>query len=236
MPYIQRVVWAGNTVEVKKYFSTQYGKKNQQRGIREKPTPEEQMRVNEDHAEEKLRWLISTNFKETDIHLVVTYFKDIRPDIETALKQRQNMLRRFARVYEKQGLEFKYIAVTEYKNKAIHHHLIINQIDVALLQKKWPYGKLRPTYLDNDYAKLAAYLIKETSKSFRDEDCPITKRWSASRNLKKPKIKKQIIKANKWNDIPKPIKGYYIDTDSIYNGQHKFTGHPYQTYVMKRIE
>ncbi len=238
MPYIQQTVKAGKTIEVFKYFSTRYGNSGARRGIRDKPTPEQQMKVNRDHAERKLRWLINENFKANDIHLVVTYKRENRPDIETALKQRRNMLRRFERVYENAGIEFKYIAVTEYKNTAIHHHLIINRIDVSLLQDKWTFGKLRPTYLDDtgDYSELAAYLIKETDKTFRNEEVPISKRWSCSKNLKKPKITKKIIKANTWNKIPKAIKGYYIDTDSIYNGTHKFTGHPYQSYTMKLIE
>jgi len=238
MPYLKRTVIAGKTIEVKKYFSTNYGKQTSARGIRKEHTPEEQQKVNEQYALQKLRWLINTNFGENDIHLVVTYKKELRPDVEKAMVQRRNMLRRFKRVYESQGKEFKYIIVTEYKNKAIHHHMIINHIDVALLQDKWKFGKLRPTYLDDtgDYSKLADYLIKETKDIFSDNENSIKKRWSASKNLKPPKIKKQVIKANMWNDTPKAIKGYYIDKDSIYNGQHKFTGHPYQTYVMKRIE
>ncbi|MEG1437401.1 MAG: hypothetical protein RSC30_07460 [Oscillospiraceae bacterium] len=238
MPYVQLTVKAGKTIEVFKYFSTRYGNSSTNRGLRDKQTPEQQIKVNRDHAERNLRWLINENFGENDIHLVATYKRENRPDIETALKQRRNMLRRFERVYEKSGLEFKYIAVTEYKNTAIHHHLIINRIDVSLLQEKWTFGKLRPTYLDDtgDYSELAAYLIKETDKTFQNSDSPIKKRWSSSKNLKKPKIKKQIIKASTWNKTPKEKKGYYIDKNSIYNGEHKFTGHPYQTYIMRRIE
>lgn len=238
VPYMKKIVKAGKTVEVYKYFATNYGKKSSDRGVKKNETSEEQLKVNEEHAKRNLRWLVNENFGKNDIHLTATYKPELRPDVETSQKHLRNMLRRFARVYEKQNLEFKYITVTEYKNKAIHHHLIINHIDVALLQDKWQYGKVRATYLDDtgDYSKLTDYLIKETSKTFRDKNCPIKKRWSSSRNLRKPKIKTEKIKASKWNEIPRTVKGYYIDTDSIYNGEHQFTGHPCQSYIMRKIE
>ncbi|MEG1614391.1 MAG: hypothetical protein RR343_02780, partial [Oscillospiraceae bacterium] len=70
MPYVQLTVKAGKTIEVFKYFSTRYGNSSTNRGLRDKQTPEQQIKVNRDHAERNLRWLINENFGENDIHLV----------------------------------------------------------------------------------------------------------------------------------------------------------------------
>ncbi len=43
------------------------------------------------------------------------------------------------------GADLKYINVTEYKNKAIHHHLLINHIegqDVSkMVRRLWKFGR-----------------------------------------------------------------------------------------------
>jgi len=51
-----------------------------------------------------------------------------------------------------------------------------------------------------------------------------------------PAPKTEIVKkAKKWLPDPKPMKGYYIDKDTIYNGVDPFTGRAYQKYTMVRI-
>ena len=95
--------------------------------------------------------------------------------------------------YRKQGLEFKWVAVTEYENKAIHHHLVVNGIDSRILTRLWSYGRMHIASLDDtgDYIQLAEYLVKETSKTFRNPNATQKKRWRCSRNLKRPESKKE---------------------------------------------
>ena len=51
-----------------------------------------------------------------------------------------------------------------------------------------------------------------------------------------PTPKTEIIKkAQRWAADPKPIKGYYIDKDTVYNGIDLFTGREYQKYTMVRL-
>lgn len=52
--------------------------------------------------------------------------------------------------------------------------------------------------------------------------------------LPKPKTK-LVKKAKKWAADPKPIKGYYIDKDTVYSGIDPFTGREYQKYTMVRL-
>lgn len=238
MPYIKKRVEAGRTCEIIKTHSFRYGKKNVQRQRNKNPTREKQKEINERNARDKLRWLINSNFGENDIHLVLTYRKEVRPDPEEAKHQLANFLRRLREHYKRDGTELKYIAVTEWKGRAIHHHLIINSTDVRQIIKLWKYGKMRPSYLDStgQYGQLANYLIKETSKTFRAEDSQAGKRWQQSKNLKKPKITTEIVKAYSWKADPKPEKGYYVVPDSVVEGVNDVTGYPFQRYTMIKLE
>ena len=63
------------------------------------------------------------NFKATeDYHLVLTYKKNNRPTPEQAKKYLKNFIQNMRNAYRRLDEELKYILVTEYENKAIHHH------------------------------------------------------------------------------------------------------------------
>lgn len=241
MPYIKKTTVAGKTIEVEKHFTTRYHKKGVTRGKNKKPTTECMAEINERNAEKKLRQQINTNFGHGDLHITLTYEKGVRPTPEEAKKVIEKYIRKLRALYKKNGEELKYIAVTEYKRKAIHHHIVINMprsLRLDDIEELWEEGYIKPAVLDNtgQYQKLANYLIKETSKSFREEGNPCKKRWNASKNLKKPEAKVEVVKANEWRKRPEPTKGYILETDSIREGYHDFTGWPYQCYSMIKIE
>ena len=79
---------------------------------------------------------------------------------------------------------------------------------------------LTPLYEDKDYKGLAGYLVKETKKTFRDDDNPYKQRYSCSRNLLRPEPEVKIVHANTWSKdikVPKSLReqGYYLDRDSV---------------------
>ena len=236
MPYIKTTIKAGKTIEVHKGYSARY-----QKGIKpaskKKLTPEQMAEINQKNAEQSLRLLINNNFGADDYHIVLTYQRDKRQDVDTAKKRLDKFLRGCRKEYRQHGMEFKWIAVTEYERMAIHHHLVINNIDTKVLSQLWPYGRIRFVVLDNtgDYARLAAYLIKETSKTFKNSNAIQKSRWRCSRNLKRPEVKKEKIYSRIWAKEPKPLKGYYIVPDSIVNGVNPVTGYPYQSYRMVQL-
>ena len=240
MPYIKETCRAGKTIEITKRFTTRFNKKGIARGENKKPTPEQMQVNNERNAETKLRRLINTNYGPGDLHIVLTYAKENRLIPEEVKNELEKFIRKIRAEYRKNEEELRYIMVTEYKNKSIHHHLIANTIEpvnVKDFARLWKNGRVKFTYLDKtgQYGELAAYLIKETRKTFRESGSPSRKRWNASKNLKKPEIKKEIIKAKEWRKVPEPVKGYIIETDSIREGFHDFTGWPYQVYRMIRV-
>lgn len=239
MPYLKKYIIFPNGIEVEKIFSARYGSRGSKVAPKKKPTTEEMIKINRRIAAKKLRWKIKTNFTMTeDYHMVLTYKKDNRPDAEQAEKLLKNFLQNMRRAYRKNNTEFKWIIVTEYLNKAIHHHMIINGIPdtIKLVAKYWKDGHANFTPLEDEssFGDLAEYLIKETDKTFRSGRHQ-KQRYRCSRNLKEPIVKTEIVYANTFIKEPKPKKGYYIDKNSIIEGVNEF-GYRYQYYTMIKIK
>lgn len=171
MPYLKKTWVFPNSIEIEKVFSGRYG----HHGVhseRTKPTPEEVEKINERNALNKLRRLLKANFTEDDWHLVLTYKKEERPDPEEAKDILSRFIRKLRNAYRKNGYELKYIHVTEYHHKAIHHHIVINDIpDVTkIVRALWTYGRpnFSPLLSEHTFGEFAEYLLKETKKTFKD--------------------------------------------------------------------
>lgn len=235
--YLKRTVRCGRVVEIDKYFAPRYGKRAARGDVRE-ATPEDVAAVNERNAVRRLRWLLNTNFGAESLHIVLTYRRDARPAPEEARHNMDRLLRRLRAEAKREGHELRYIHVTEYRARAIHHHLIVDGVDTRTVQAAWPHGRIHATPLDGSgqYGVLAEYLVKETRRTFRDADAPYGKRWCASRNLKQPEITVEEVHAESWRKTPKAPRGYEIVPDSVMTGVHETTGAPWQRYWMIRQE
>lgn len=233
---------AGMTIEIIKCIPRESrGGAHREKTV--KKTPEEIREANMRQAARKLARKINANFRPGDWHVTLTYRKEDRPDPKTAQAHLKKFLSELRKAYKRCGYELKYIQVTEYKNKALHHHLLLNNINngkqtTADFVRQFWKGRGNPKFVglydDGEYSKLADYFIKETEKTFREGDSPVRQRYSCSRNLVTPKPSIRIRKAKTWKKDPKPRPGYYIDTDSLYNGVDKL-GYRYQRYVMVRL-
>ena len=129
---------------------------------------------------------------------------------------------------KKKNIPLTYTAMTERGIKGgLHHHLIIkNVFDIGIIISLWEYGKvhIENIYTDSMY-DLAMYFVKgDSEKSEKD--------FTSSRNMKKPKIKYRIVKAERWTSTPRAKKHYEII--HRFDGFHDFSGFPYQEYVMVR--
>lgn len=116
---------AGATIEIIKCIPREYrgGKSTP----REKKSREEIQEANMRQAARKLARKINANFKPGDWHVTLTY-RD-KPDKETAQEYIANFLDRIRDRYKRRGHPLKYVLVTEYKRKRIHHHIILNNIN-----------------------------------------------------------------------------------------------------------
>ena len=257
MPYIKRTVQAGRVREVKKYYTTRYNKKGVKRSPNLKQTKAAQHKVNERAAEDRLRWKINANFRRHDMHIVLHYYDQAR-----TLKEAERDLSRFKKImrraYKKQGREMKYISAIETKRMTnIHMHLIVNKIDAEIIATVWSEitgdtGGVSIRLLDRrgNHAKLAAYLIKETSQPVDSEEederaesnrrLPGSKRYSCSRNLVAPEPKYEIVHASNWLREPRPSRGWELyrfdDGSNARVGWHDVTGYPFQEYFQIKTE
>lgn len=234
MPYIIKEYHAGATIEIQKTYSARYGK-HLPRGPNSNPTSEAVRHNNERLAEMKLRLLLNANFKKGDLFILLTYAAP--PEPQKAKTDLAKFIRAVRAKCKAAGQELKYISVTEYMNQRIHHHVVMNSLDPRILQALWgERGQVKSEQLyGNDFAGLAAYLIKETKKTFREPDAPSRKRWNQSKNLIQPKPIIKVVSASKWRKGPKARKGYNLLTDSIVNDVSIF-GIPYQHYRMVAID
>lgn len=239
MPYIKQIIIAGKTIEIEKYYTSKYKSKNEKRQPKEKLTKEVQEKINNRRREKKLTRLLNTNFVHGDFHLTLTYKKENRPTTVDAVKLDAKLfLEKMRKEYRKTGKELKYVHVIEKgERSALHHHLVINKCDVSIISKCWKKGYVNIKPLDDtgNYKKLAAYLIKASTR-YKGPDRVMKKAWNPSRNLKKPIVKQIIIsKHDFFKDevtIPKKYSDYYVDQESIYSGINEETGYKYFTYTL----
>lgn len=242
--YLKKVTKFGNRIEVEKYHTSRYGHAGEKRRKKQKPSEETVKAANERHAIRKLYQLMCENFTDRDHHIVLTYAKDCLPEVELSKAFLKNFLDRARRAYKAMGIELKWIATTEWERERIHHHLVINNCPDfdAVMRDLWPHGGTHPEALwkDCDYKGLAEYFVKETSRTFRKEENPYKKRYSCSRNLKKPEVTVEVIKADEWRKRPTVSKsqeaaGYVLEEDSIVRDVDIF-GFPFLRYTMIRKE
>lgn len=202
---------------------------------KEKATSDAVKKNNDMLAVKNLTRLINLNFYPGDYHTTLTYAEEISP--EEANRELDNWIKRMRREYTKADKEFYYIAVTEFKNHRIHHHVVMSYIDFQVIDRQWKMGRIRCTSLDKtrNYRKLAEYLIKETQKTFREAENCTKRRWKPSRNLKRPVVKREWVSVSQLfqniEDI-KPLKGYEIDKDSVRKYTNPVTGLEHIEYQM----
>lgn len=177
------------------------------RGTRSKKHNESrpaQANLNSKNARRYLRQLINGNFVDGDLWVTLTYTDAQLPKtVEEGEKHVRNFLRRIARRRKRDGLDsLKYVLVSEYpihkdgSMGRIHHHIVMNSMDRDAVENLWKENrrKLGMTNTrvldskgletDNGFEGLAEYLVKNPAGK---------KRWSSSRNLKRP-----VSRTNDW--------------------------------------
>lgn len=225
----------GSTIFVK-IKSNGKRKKGEKRKRKENPTAEKVMQINQKNAERDLAMILNHNFRPSDLHLVLTY-KNI-PNNDEAHKALDKFIRKCRAFMKKAGKIFKAVMATEYEHKRLHHHIVCSAMDLDIITKFWEYGFVKCSVLDEsgDYRRLAAYLIKETSKTFREAGAFSKRRYNCTRSIEKPITKSEQVSDYALLHNPRSLKGYYIDQDSIYRGENAFDGKPYMEYVMVSLD
>lgn len=234
MPYIKETCIAGKTIEINKYYSYQVHPIGG-RAPKEKPETESSKKRNLRNAVKKLRRILNTNFVDGDYLVRMDFQKVVPKDSEEMQALTAKAIRKIKAAYKRSGSDFKYVYVKEIGPKGSKHiHMVCNRCDLEFISKNWTYGYIHidPLSSDGQYSKIAEYFIKYSSRTEATEGSLIGKRWNASLNLKKPKISKRVIKANRFKEEPIVQKGYYLDKDSVTYGVSELTGYEYYGYTL----
>ena len=213
------------------------GNHKQKRRSRLNVTKESVKRNNMRVAVWRLWMLLANNFDSSGSHVTLTYAGE-EPKKEQAAADRKKMIAKLRKEFRKQGKELKYVVVTEFENKRIHHHIVINSQDIGLITKLWGKGGVHFTALreEGDFHDLAEYLIKETEKTFREPGSYHRQRYSRSRNLIMPQTKRDETSLKEMMEDPTPISGYYIPKDRVRRYEHPVTGIDHLEYIEVALE
>lgn len=167
------------------------------------PSSEVQEKYNHQCRVKKLERTILANYRPGEAIFYNPSYSDenLPADYESAIRSRQNFLKRLKRYRKKKGLpDLKYVVVTERGKRSgrIHHHMILNCSDMttAELDKIWGMGYAYTSLVvfDNDgVVGLAKYFCKKKKPNgdSNEEDSESGKAWSGSRNLVQPKETKR---------------------------------------------
>lgn len=215
--YALKEITAGDQLEIEIYPQFTSMDDVPEKG-RKKNNEKAQKNLNDKNARKYVERLINENFDDNDIWITLTYDEEHLPedgDIEGAIKNVQNFIRRINRRRKKKGLpNAKYVYVTEYNEDAEirwHHHLVMDgALTMDEVESLWKYGsrnEVRRLQKDeNGLSGLANYIVKE-KKRIKSE-----KRWNSSKgNLRKPGVKVVLSKRPNARAGYKKI-GSYVDT------------------------
>lgn len=237
----------GDVLAVEEYHDGRYGAPGMPRQKKRKPTKEDMQRVNAMNKARRCQYRLIQYFTSGDYFATLTYKVSERPpNMETAMKHWDKLIRTIRREYRKRGAPLFWIRNIERGTKgAWHIHLVIKWIpDTArILEEAWPYGGIYLTqlkkskYYSEDFAELASYITKSEhtreKKADGSEAAPRIKEssYSTSRNMPLPEPRKK--KLSRWPKEVKPKKGYYIAR--IHEGINPKTGYKYRRYTLIRL-
>lgn len=192
--YATKTIRSGNQLEIEIYPEFTRAKAISNKNNRLPKHKDIQRNLNARNSKKTLSRLINTNFNRKDYFLTLT-FESVPESEERAIKDVRNYIARVNRLRKKKGLDnAKYIYVIETSKDGHgirpHVHMIIEHgLSMDELEEKWTKGRrnncrrLDPSE-DGGLTGLANYLTKEPKQS------KYKKKWISSKNLKKPKIRK----------------------------------------------
>ena len=215
----KRVITAGRLVKEVIYTVPQPRDGERVRSGRSKLTTAAQRALNYRTAQGRLEMLIAANFDKEDLFCTLTYRDDCLP---VTLAEAKKILRAFLRLLRRErqrnGLDLKYVYVTEGKHgdKRYHHHLLINATgphDLEMICSLWKYGDMTEVKRieGREYIDVARYLTKESL-----EGKPVgAQMWTRSRNLVLPTVESYFVPDNAT--VQPPPGAHVLERDEKLN-------------------
>ena len=241
--YIKKTCHIRDRMEVEKHYSGRYGAPGMSREPKRRKTPEEMAKQNHWRKYRELRRTMELNFGPGDWHVTLTCKKELRPSVEEAVQVIRLFRDNLRKEYKKRGWELKYIITCEVGERgAVHWHMIVNDkhdkenSTAELIRKHWTRGRAYFSPMDDtgEYQQLAEYIVKETSQRIEAGQTAEKLSYMISRNMIRPVVQEEKVRANGWKMEPVPPKGWKLVPESLVNGFNPFTGRPYQYYTLRK--
>lgn len=239
---------SGDIIDVEEYHDGRYGAPGMPRQKKKKVTKEQMIQINLLNKARKAKRKMLAYMNFGDYFATWTYSEEKRPeDMKAALRDFQKAMRKVRKEYQKRGYELYWFRNIERGTRGGWHvHLVINRIPgtASILEEAWEHGGTYSTsirkskFYDEDFTKLANYMTKNENSVVRRADGSRAKSrikeasyWT-SKNMPLPDPQED--KLIRWQEEPKPKKGYYIVKESFYEGIAA-TGYKYRRYTMIRL-
>lgn len=222
MPYWERKIYCGPMLEVKRYCGTNGGRPLGSRKTEGNKTRDE---LNDAQSWRKLWRILACNFSRANGDLCVTLKFARWVTREEAHKQYERFLKQLRYQRKKRDLEeLKYVIIKEVQSGRQHAHVVLNSgISLEELTELWGLGNVWASVLEDtcSYKELARYLLKQHKpRRGSDQEDNVKeprqkgqRRWTCSRNLKKPEVKKRLCRPVTMNTMPRAPKGYRLLPD-----------------------
>lgn len=236
-----------NVIETEEYLDGRYGAPGMKRAEKKKATPEDIARVNQYNKEKKARHRLRMYFIVNDYFFTLTYSKDARhQDMKTAKEHFKKFYTYVKKEYKKRGETFRWIRNIECTPSGNWHiHVVLNRIPDTdlIISRAWSHGKVKDKqllYEKGEFRRLAQYITKDEKTQAKYVEAGILDHkimeasFMTSRNMPLPEPK--VDKLKRWQEEPKPWKGWYIVKETFYEGQNPKTGLRYRHYEMFRLE
>lgn len=183
---LQRYGCKYKEVEWFEYSEEEQQAVRQARRTKARASPPKIKRLNDERSRKYFQWLLHNNFGKGDFHITLTFA--VEPTAEQAKKEFTNFIKRVRRLYDKKGIEFRYLYVSEGRRSGarLHYHIVCNGgVLRDEIESRWKLGmantdRLQPDANDGLYA-LSRYLTKSKAMAEKYE-----RSWNCSANLKRP--------------------------------------------------
>ena len=233
MPYFEKRIYSGNVLEVERYYATKGGRPLGSRNTCESSTAQDEL--NSMQSWRKLWRMLNCNFSRSAGDLCITLRFSRMVNAAEANRQYTAFMRRIRAARKKRGMDdLRYIIVREIQSGKHHAHMVLNAgLSLEELTQLWGQGILWGALLDdtNNHKELARYLSRQhkqrrggnSTENAKEPHQKGQRRWTCSRNLKKPIVKKRPCRPVTVHTMPRAPKGYELtpefwrDADSMGN-------------------
>lgn len=220
---------SGAVTEYSKFYVPEGTRPRSSRRGKSSPRKQDQ---NDRDAAKRLARILNCNFRAGDALVTLTYAAETeRAEGEKKVK---NFLRRLKRQADKAGLTFRWVLVSseqtdEGEQARLHHHLVISG-DLLRFdgqEHRWYIGKqpaeqawglgwadVRTLRDQKDYTPVAVYLVRQARRE------PDEKKWTSSRNMKKPIVKERLVVRPGPLKAPKGALVLHSGEYDIQSGSH----------------